>query len=147
MLIFVEPLLTSQYLHKGANCREPRVAALCRFNCNTLGVDFPWGRETQTCRFSLTGMAAGPAWQLPTGRLDHLYRHLFRVSDTDYGSILRRKPSEILSVLIFSGQKPCTRIYNLCNIAFFFKFFKGYGYNWLSVITPKTIICHGSLRK
>ena len=50
-------------------------------------------------------MAAGPTWQLPTGRLDHLYRHLFRVSDTDYGSILRRKPSGILSVLIFSGQK------------------------------------------
>ena len=69
-------------------------------------------------------MEAGPAWQLPTGRLDHLYRHLFRVSDTDYGSILRRKPSGILTVLIFSGQKPCTRIYNLCNIAFFFTFLR-----------------------
>ena len=35
---------------------------------------------------------------------------------------------------------------NLNNITLFLAFFKGYRYNWLSVMTLKTI-SHGSLRK
>ena len=53
---------------------------------------------------------------------------------------LRRNPSGnwLISKTLYQN--------NLNNIAFFFQFFKGYRYNLLSVITPKTI-SHGSKRK
>ena len=49
---------------------------------------------------------------------------------------LKRNPSGNWVILIFSGQKPYQN--NSNNIAFFFTFFKGYRYNKLSVMTPKT---------